>query len=149
MKSNIKVEVKKLISEYNTRNPFELIDYLDILLVKYPLPNSLRGYHSTVSNQAVICINSQLSYEDSLLAAAHELGHFILHPNMNVSLIHNHTYLSVDKYELQADMFAAELLLQDNIFEEYEGYSMDFISKSENISYKFIKYKQELSNIIS
>ena len=40
----IRNKVKEVISKYNTNNPFEIIDILDITLVIYPLHNSINGF---------------------------------------------------------------------------------------------------------
>jgi len=57
--------------------------------------------------------------------------------------ISNKTYYFKDKLEKQANLFAAELLLDDNIFSNYYNYSLEYISKCECVSSKFVQYKFE------
>ncbi|HIW33390.1 MAG TPA: ImmA/IrrE family metallo-endopeptidase [Candidatus Paenibacillus intestinavium] len=49
---------------------------------------------------------------------AHELGHRILHPKENVPFLSKHTLRSVDKIEREANQFAVELLIPDNLLLE-------------------------------
>ena len=44
---------------------------------------------------------------------AHELGHIILHPDVNTSFLMRRTLFSVDKIEQQANRFAIGLLMAD------------------------------------
>lgn len=46
---------------------------------------------------------------------AHELGHALLHRNINTPFLSKNTLFSIDKIERQANTFAVELLLPDNI----------------------------------
>ena len=141
MGNHIKNEVKKLINEYKTNNPFELIDCLGINLIKFPL----NGYYIYIKEYGEynICIDSNLSDEEMTMVAAHELGHFKLHKDKNILFISNNTYYSKDKLEKQANLFAAELLLDDNIFSNYYNYSLEYISKGEYVSSKLVQYKFE------
>ncbi|MDB8792593.1 ImmA/IrrE family metallo-endopeptidase [Romboutsia sp. 1001216sp1] len=138
---NAKYEAKKLINKYKTNNPFELMDYLDILYIRYPLKGNLRGYYTKEFGEKVICISSRLCDEEVNLVAAHELGHAILHEDKNILFISRNTLQSKDKLEKQANKFAAEILLDDNIFSEYYGYSLEEISKCECVSYELVEHK--------
>lgn len=138
---NAKYEAKKLINKFKTNNPFELMDYLDILYIRYPLKGNLRGYYTKEFNQKVICMSSSLCDEEVNLVAAHDLGHPILHEDTDVLFISRNTLQSKDKLEKQANEFAAEILLDDNIFSEYYGYSLEEISKCECVSYELVEHK--------
>lgn len=140
---NIKFEVKKLIDKYKTNNPLELIECLGINLIKFPLKGNLNGYYIEKFGERNICINSELSDKKLIIVAAHELGHAILHRNQNILFISNNTYYSKAKFERQANLFAAELLLDDSIFSNYYGYSFEHISKCECVSEMLVEYKFE------
>lgn len=138
---NAKYEAKKLINKFKTNNPFELMDYLYILYIRYPLKGNLRGYYTKEFNQKVICISSSLCDEEVNLVAAHELGNAILHEDTYVLFISRNTLQSTDKLEKQANEFAVEILLDDNIFSDYYGYSLEEISKCECVSYELVEHK--------
>ncbi|MGE7091255.1 ImmA/IrrE family metallo-endopeptidase [Lysinibacillus sp. NPDC048646] len=49
---------------------------------------------------------------------AHELGHAILHPDENTAFLKKNTLFSTDKIEIEANTFAVELLLPDELFKD-------------------------------
>ena len=109
----IRNKVKEVISKYNTNNPFEIIDILDITLVIYPLHNSINGFFQVKDNYPIIYINSNLCYEEKIMTAAHELAHYFLHKGINAFACRglSGSYIK-NKYERQAYIFAAELLIE-------------------------------------
>lgn len=62
-----------------------------------------------------IYINSNLSSKKKILAYAHELGHAILHPTLNCTFLRKYTFLNTDRYEVEANLFAAELVIQNTL----------------------------------
>ncbi|MBS6382501.1 MAG: ImmA/IrrE family metallo-endopeptidase [Veillonella dispar] len=66
-------------------------------------------------------IHLNASIPDDMLpfVCANELGHTILHPNINTPFLRKHTLFSIDKIERQANAFAVELLLPDEFLAEY------------------------------
>lgn len=120
----IKSKVKEVISKFKTNNPFEIIDILDITLVVYPLHSSINGFFQRKDGYPIIYINDNLCYEEKLMTAAHELAHYFLHDGINYFACNSsfESYIK-DKYERQAYIFAAELLIDDNIHKMYPGKS--------------------------
>ena len=147
MKRNIKKEVRHLIDKYETRNPIELIELLDINLIKTNLSGKMRGYYCCPLDVASICISSNLSNEDVTMVAAHELGHALFHRNMNVLFMTSNTFCNKGRYEKLANYFAADLLLPDDIFENHKGESLEFIAKTEGVSYELVELKSELISV--
>ena len=103
--------VENLVKTHETRNPFKLCRELDIILLFVPLVR-VNGFYQRYEGQDIIYINESLSDEEKTLVCAHELGHAILHNDMNtISLT---THICVDsKYELEANAFAIQLLQDD------------------------------------
>ena len=120
----IKNKVKEIVSKFGTNNPFDIIEILDIDLVIQPLHHSINGFFQTKDNYPIIYINSNLCYYEQIMTAAHELGHYYLHKGVNYFACSNSfgSYIK-DKSERQAYMFAAELLIDDNIHKMYPGKS--------------------------
>lgn len=81
---------------------------------------------STLSTNKIIHISSRLSDIDKFYTCAHELGHAIFHYKSNVLFLEKNTLLSPNKYEIEADTFATELLIDDSLLNGYE----DFFSSS-------------------
>ncbi|MCL0080625.1 ImmA/IrrE family metallo-endopeptidase [Peptococcaceae bacterium] len=105
-------EVYILIKKYNTTDPFELADYLDYLVIKYPF-RRLNGMLLVVDGIACIGVNSELPDRLQGLVLLHEISHRILHPEMNYFMVLEKTYLPLGKFEYQANRFVAELVLRE------------------------------------
>lgn len=71
-----------------------------------------------------------MSESEQCFACAHELGHALLHPDANTPFLTKYTYLSVDKYEIEANKFALELLVPDELLLEYQDCTIDQVSRA-------------------
>ncbi|MCF6095636.1 ImmA/IrrE family metallo-endopeptidase [Thermovorax subterraneus] len=124
----IKRIVRSLVKKYKTSDPFELMDALDIIYIKHPLPENVRGFYFTKLRRKIVVINSIYEKRRQILTAAHKLGHCILHPKMNAIFLELNTFMVTSKYENEAGKFAAELLTYEIDFTVYEGYVMEQIA---------------------
>lgn len=110
--------INTLVNKYKTRDPFEIADYLNIMVFYEPLGN-INGYYNTVSRQKQIHINSKIHRFKKKFTCAHELGHAIMHSHENTPFLKGSTFLSVNKLELEANTFAVHLLISDADLKEY------------------------------
>lgn len=96
-------------------DPFSLANSLNISVLYQPLGNTL-GFFIQYKRRKVIVLNN--ACPESLLpfVMAHELGHAVLHPKINTPFLKKHTLFSIDKIEKEANTFAVELLLPDDLF---------------------------------
>lgn len=115
--SPIKSIVKSLVKKYGTNDPFKIAKYKEIIIVFEPLGNAL-GYYNKNFRVPIIHINQDADKESQYFICAHELGHAIQHPDTNTSFLKRHTLFSTDKIEVEANTFAVELLLPDELFLE-------------------------------
>ncbi|WP_051623558.1 hypothetical protein [Clostridium hydrogeniformans] len=65
----------------------------------------------------------------------------MLHSKDNCYFMKNKTLMLCSKIERQANIFASELLIPDNIFNKYIGMSIEQISKAEYIPKELLKLK--------
>lgn len=113
----VKDIVESIVRKYHTRNPYELADYLHIYVSRYDL-KEIRGYYLNAYRVKQIWLNCNLSKHDERFVLAHEIGHSILHPNACTPFLKSHTLISINKMELEANKFATELLITDEIILE-------------------------------
>lgn len=146
MHSRIKKIVKALIIKYKTNNVYELAKCLGIILKIVPL-GSTAGSYLYIKRRKTIFINSNIIEYERIIVLAHEIGHAILHKKTNCYFMQNKTLLLTSKIELEANIFAAEYLIKDNIFEGYEDFTLQQISSIENISLDLLKLKLNLLKI--
>lgn len=128
---DIRNEVAHLKRYYKTNDPFDVIASKKILLLNEEL-GSIRGYYNLVLRQKQIHINCRLTEQQRIFTATHELGHAILHPKANTPFLMAHTYQSVDKLEIEANKFAVEFLIPDDILTEYfkyQDYTIDQVAR--------------------
>jgi len=138
----IKKKVQCLYEKYNTRNPFTLAKYLKIEIFYWDLPPDIKGFYQYEKRNRFIFINSKLSVEEQLIVCAHELGHAILHTKLNTHFMRANTLFSVDKIEIQANTFAAYLLIPDeNLFESYDQMTIYDIAALYNVPLKLVELK--------
>ena len=71
----IYTETKKLIKKYGTRDPFEIMDQMNIVVGETSRYKTLKGYCFMSCKTIYVMISSFLSEEDKMIVAAHELGH--------------------------------------------------------------------------
>ena len=128
--------VLHLTKKYNTSNPFELSDILNIS-VFYEELGTINGYYNRPLRMKQIHINYLLNEQEQKYTCAHELGHAILHPNASTPFLRSNTMLSVEKLEIEADTFAVNLLIPDDTIVENSMYTTEQFSR-------MIGYRKEL-----
>lgn len=73
---------------------------------------------------------------------AHELGHAVMHRKENCYFIRNKTLLLNSKIEIEANSFAAELLMPDELIWEYPDMTLDQIARIAGYSEQIMKFKK-------
>lgn len=74
---DIKGLAEQICKKYNSRDPFEIAEGRNIIVLYEPL-GSIRGYYSKSLRQAFIHINQDLERQQALFTCGHELAHFNL-----------------------------------------------------------------------
>ena len=77
--SYIYTKVEKLVKRFKTRDPFELLDCMNVVVGETSNYKKLKGYCFMSCQTIYVMISSFLSEEEQRIVAAHELGHIILH----------------------------------------------------------------------
>lgn len=119
---------QSIIKKYHTRNPFEIIEAKNATLVYAPLID-VRGFYQYFQRNHIIYIDEGLLYKEKIFVAAHELGHMLLHRKSNAVYMDTRTFLNENKYEIEANQFAAELLIPDEVFLENCNYTTDQLAR--------------------
>lgn len=115
----IKEYVLKIVEKHGTTNPFEIAKRKNIIVLFEDLGNTL-GFYNTYKRFKFIHINNKIDEITQRFVCAHELGHAVLHPKANTRFLRNQTFFSVDRLEIEANTFAVELLLTDEMVSAYE-----------------------------
>lgn len=115
------MDIKKLADfiakKYQTRNPFEILKGMNTILVFAPLVD-IRGFYQSFQRNNIIYIDENLQEHEQRLVRAHELGHMLLHKNENTVFMDSRTHLKTSTYETEANKFAVELLIPNEVILE-------------------------------
>lgn len=115
--SEISTAVAKLIKKYDERNPFRLCRAMGIKLIFQPMgtaPDAVKGFFLEKNRIRVIVINSDLPEIIQRIIGAHELCHAEFHRKSGIHAFHEVTLFDqTSEFEKDANLFAAELLLED------------------------------------
>lgn len=125
---DIKERVNEIALKYGTRNPLKIIEAMDIILIRYPL-EGVRGFYHYFQRNHIIYADERLSEQDFLFVIAHELGHLFLHKDSNAIFMDTRTNFVTNKFEIEADRFALNLLIQDSDIEEHLYFTTEQFSK--------------------
>lgn len=134
----IRKAVLRLIKRYNTRDPFLIADYSDIVVIQGNL-DDIFGFYKYLQRNKVIFINKRLPAHIKKVVCAHELGHAILHPRQNCFFIKQYTLFSIDRMEIEANKFASELLIDE--VDICPDWTTDEISTALNVPKQLVEYK--------
>ena len=136
----IKAMVNKLVRKYKTRDPFEMIKGMNVILVFYPL-DGVRGFYQYFQRNNIIYIDETLSEHDKAFVLAHEIGHMILHKKSNAIFMDSRTQFRTSKYENEANKFAIELLISDESLCEYSNCTIEQLSRIYGYHQKLIELR--------
>jgi Zn-dependent peptidase ImmA (M78 family) len=115
-------EVQRVLGNYKTNDPYELLDALGVELRESDLygPKGLKGYCFFSKRTMFVVLNAYLCEAEMRIVAMHEAAHVILHRDrivvapMKDEIIYDMT----SKTEYQANLFAADYLISDDEVEE-------------------------------
>lgn len=141
-----KKRAKYYIKKYKTRDPFIIARELGTSVEFKNLSiNSPRGIFKKILGKKFIVINmSRIESPSELkMVLAHELGHTILHSSDSAFFLHDHTLYARGKFEREANIFAAELLIDTDILDKHyvESYSIEQLSSFLNVPIELVKIK--------
>lgn len=138
MQNYIIGEVERLKRKYGTSNPYELIDALNIHLMTRSDLGTLKGFYYVSFRERYIVINDNLHERDMLLVAGHELGHDRLHQRLaKVAPLKDFMlYDMTSRAEYEANVFASELLIEDEAIAECIEEEMDYFQMCRVVGFK-------------
>ena len=111
--TDIPALVRELTDKFKTNNPLELCRCLNIAVIYAELPQNINGFFSNSGGKKCVFLNKSLDKRKAQFCCAHELGHALLHDNLNSVFLSSDTYFCQQRFENQADTFAAFLLFDD------------------------------------
>lgn len=138
---------RHLVKKYGTRDPFIIAEELGITVIHWERFTRLKGMYRVILRNRYIFLNAALPEQTAALVCAHEIGHDRLHRDLATGgvLQEYKLYDTSSRPEYEANMFAAELLIDDGdilpLIEE--GYSAEQIAAQLETNVNLIALKVE------
>lgn len=139
--TRIREIVRKLKAFYKNETLLDIIHRRNIIICYLDENCISNGAYLKSKDTQYIFINTKLCDYEARMTYAHELGHSILHPNVDTFVLKNTDPILLAKYENEAQIFAAEFLLDDDILYKYHGQSIFDIAREEYVSVELVKLK--------
>lgn len=137
---DIRKLANSLANKYQSRNPFEIIRGLNVILVFAPLID-VRGFYQYFQRNNIIYIDELLPEHEQMFVCAHELGHMLLHKKANTVFMDAKTCFNTNRYEKEANKFAVELLIPNEIILENWQYTAEQIARLTGYSEELVKLR--------
>lgn len=130
MKNYIHKEASAIAQRVGSRDPCDYMDYLGIVPMQIDYFTKLKGMYMADWRRYFVFINTRCGERMQRTVKFHEIGHHILH-RQNVCLFKEfELYNMHDDTELEANVFAASILMPDDVVYGYarEGRSIGEIA---------------------
>ena len=131
----------KLMRRCNSNNPFTIARALDVILIYCTLID-LNGFYQYHKRNHIIYLSEDLDEDTARFVLAHELGHMQMHRDLNTVFMDTKTFNPHSRFERQANTFAVELLLPDDLLREYPDCSIYQLAASFGVPSEFVEMKR-------
>lgn len=126
----IEQKTRRLIRYYErligSRDPMIIAKSIGIGIAIVPLGN-IDGNYKLIKRKRWIFINDSIPIDSPSFRVimAHELGHALLHRKENCAFIKRKTLLLTTGIEREANNFAAQLLIADELLQSFSGHTTE------------------------
>lgn len=143
---SIEHKAKRLIRYYErmtgSHDPVRIAECAGIRVAIMPL-GEISGNYILIKRKRWIFVNDNIPKNSPLfnVVIAHELGHAFLHRKENCAFIKSQTLLLTSGIEREANLFAAYLLITDDMLAEYNGHTREDFCKCTGYPKELIKLR--------
>lgn len=134
------LKAKHLKQRFKNYTVYDLIDYFGILLFFVDWETGI-GEYRYINKRRVIVVNQNLDENMKLCVLFHELGHALCHRTINCYYMANRTRLRTSLYEVEAERFAAEMLLPEQLDENLRDRSKKEIAAYYGVTENLVEMK--------
>lgn len=132
---------KKLKRIYGDNvNVYDVIEHYGIILAEVDTENFIAGYR-LIKRWKVIQVNQNLDENMKRCVLWHEVGHALMHRTVNCYYMANRTRLRTMQYEVEAEQFAADMLLPERIDDALEGCTAQEIAAFYGVTVNLVETK--------
>jgi len=145
--TKIKNLASKIKDIYQTQDPIEILDMRGVKVLALELDEDMdyfEGAYFGNKDINMVVYNKNLKRSRKKLVLWHETGHSIIHGDYNINSITKNISILSGREELEADIFAAEAIIDDDTFLDYVKvyrYTDAQIANDLNIPVKYVQLK--------
>lgn len=118
-----KLYAVNLCKKYKTNNVYKIAKKMGVIIHRVNL-GSTRGMCYTAKRVKQVFLNIDLPQNIERFVLGHELGHLTMHPEHNAPFLQN-TFFNKNRYEIEANTFAINLIMSDLDIMEHWEYTID------------------------
>ena len=133
---------ESLVRKFGTRDPFRIADALGYVVIRTPL-HGIRGFYQYLKRCRIIYIDSALGERDARFVCAHEIGHALMHRGYNRIFMDTHTHFSTNRYEIEANQFAVDLLFDDSELYDFMEHPVQVAADCMGVSVELAAYRMQ------
>lgn len=137
---DVRPYVDNIYKKYRTRNPYKIADDMDVIVHYMNLGQGTRGLCHHKKRIKQIFLHENLEEWEERFVLTHEIGHLVMHPNHNAPFLQT-TFFSRSRYEIEANKFAAELIISDTDLRGYRDYTISQIAGIYGLPVEIIKLR--------
>jgi Zn-dependent peptidase ImmA (M78 family) len=137
----IEEEFYKLVKKYKTKDVFEICDLENISYRELNLHTEINGIYQYVMRNRIITINSNLSSDLKRITCEHELGHAILHKKYKCTYLKTKTFVNINRFENEADIFSSLFEIPVLTKEMLLGKTLSEVADEHNVSKELLKLR--------
>lgn len=122
-------EARRIVRQYGTRDPIRIAKRMGIHVIYDNDFTTLKGMYQIIKRSRFIILNGNLSDYDRKTVCAHEIGHDRFHRHLARAgaLQEFQLYDMRLRPEYEANIFAADLLIDDEEVMSFTGYDYDTV----------------------
>ena len=144
------MDIKKLADslawKHRSRDPFEVIRGLNVILIFAPLID-VRAFYQYFQRNNIIYIDNSLSRHEQAFECAHEMGDMFMHKKANMIFMDTRPCFNTGKFEDEADTFGMDFLISDETLLEYSGCSVEQLSRILGYEERLIGLRLRANNL--
>ncbi|MDX2004547.1 MAG: ImmA/IrrE family metallo-endopeptidase [Meiothermus sp.] len=157
MKVDARGAAQKLLKQVGSTIPvdvYALAQTLGVSVVEESLDDPVSGFLIVKKDKGIVAVNKNHHTNRRRFSVAHELGHFVLHRQEEKLFVTNVYYRNgasdkgVDPKEIQANAFAAALLMPEDTLRQLVGDTAIDLSDEERVKSLAAKFEVSLQAML-
>ena len=140
----IYTDVQKLIGQYKTRSPRDILEGRGVFLIPFESPTKLLGMYKIIKRNRFVFYNPYVDDRIINMVLAHELGHDLYHKEQVKLGAAEYELFDINtEMEIEANIFAAHLLLDEkSLIEDIrEGYTYNQLVSLYDVNVNLMIFK--------